>query len=235
MRVSDPEDEAPIESVAASLSLLSPQSMKSKDLNALWGIRVTDRQLEEGLKDIIERPEFHRWLSRNVFKDLNAKQIGQSLQRASFGISYPDGHEYINELDETRHATTPARPRQSPKANAEDRSKSSPSVESRGASLDARGTASKMPTAETGEKRKKAMKMKTSEMVEKGLLPIGTVLTIKNHPGSEARVIDGRHVDYQGTRMTFSRWGMHITGWPSIQIYAYALLPDGSLLDDLRN
>ena len=235
VRVSDPEDEAPIKSVAASLSLLSPQSMMSKDLNALWGIRVTDRQLEEGLKDVIERPEFHRWLSRNVFKDLSAKQIGQSLQRASFGISYPDGHEYINELDETRHVTAPARPRQSPKTDAGDRPKSNLTIEPRNTSQGSLNEAPKGPTAAVGEKRTKAVKMKLPEMVEKGILKVGTVLTIKNHSESEARVVDGRHVDYQGTRMTFNEWGKHITGWPSIRIYIYAMLPDGRLLDDLRN
>ena len=234
VKVSDSEGEVPIKSVAASLSLLSPQSMKNKDMNALWAMREIDSKLEEDIKSIIEKPEFHRWLSRSVCKDLNARQIGQSLQRASFGISYPDGHEYINKLDETRHVTTPARPRQSPKADAEDRPKSNLAVEPRSTSQDSRSKASITPAAETDEKRKKEMKMKTPEMVEKGLLPIGTVLTIKNHPGSEARVIDGRYVDYQGTRMTFSRWGKHITGWPSINIYAYAQLLDGRLLDDLR-
>ena len=233
VKVSNPEDETPIESVAMSLSLLSPQSMKSKDLNALWGIRVIDRQLEEGLKDIVARPDFHRWLSRSVFKDLNAKQIGQSLQRASLAVSFPDGHEYINELEKnqgTAYSTTLARPHRSPKSDSGNRPVSRQPLESRSAPKGSRSEAAKMPSAEAGKKRK----MKTPEMVEKGLLPIGTVLTIKNHPGSEARVVDGRHVNYQGARMTFSEWGKRITGWPSINIYAYALLPDGRLLEDLR-
>ena len=233
VKVSSPEDETPIGSVATSLSLLSPQSMKSKDLNALWGIRTIDRQLEEGLKDIIERPEFHRWLSRNVFKDLSAKQIGQSLQRASFGISYPDGHEYISELDETRHATTPARPRQSPKADTGRHSKRSLAESPRPSSDDQNNAPGKSFGA-SKTKRKRTKRMQTPEMVERGLLPIGTVLTIKKRPGSEARVVDGRHVDYRGTLMTFSKWGEHVTGWPSIQIYVHAVLPDGRLLDDLR-
>ena len=237
VKVSNPEDETPIESVATSLSLLSPQSMKSKDLDALWGIRVIDRQIEEGLKDIAARPDFHRWLSRSVFKDLNTKQIGQSLQRASLAVSFPDGHEYINELEKnqgTAYSTAPAGLRQPPKSDSGNRPISRQPVESRGAPQGSRSEAAKMPSAEAGEKRKKAVKMKTPEMVEKGLLPIGTVLTIKNHPGSEARVVDGRHVHYRGKVMTFNAWGNQITGWKALQIYVHALLPDGRLLDDLR-
>ena len=234
VKVSNPEDEAPIESVATSLSLLSPQSMKSKDLNALWAMRVIDRELEESLKDIVKRPEFHRWLSRSVCKDLNAKQIGQSLQRASFALSYPDGHEYINELDETIHAITQARPRQSPKADNGDKSKRSLATESRSSLSDDRNNAPRKSFDAAKTKKKRTTRMQTPEMVERGLLPIGTVLTIKKRPGSEARVVDGRHVDYRGTLMTFSKWGEHITGWPSIQIYVHAVLPDGRLLDDLR-
>ena len=233
VRVSNPEDEASIESVATSLSLLSPQSMRSKDLNALWAMRVIDRELEESLKNIIEMPEFHRWLSRNICKDLRSKQIGQSLQRASLGISYPEGHEYINELDETRHATAPARPRQSPKADTGDQSKRS-LAESRRPSSDDQNNAPGKSFGATKTKKKRTTRMQTPEMVERGLLPVGTVLTIKKRPGSEARVVDGRHVDYRGTLMTFSKWGEHITGWPSIQIYVHAVLPDGRLLDDLR-
>ena len=233
VKVSNPEDEASIESVATSLSLLSPQSMRSKDLNALWAMRVIDRELEESLKNIIEMPEFHRWLSRNICKDLRPKQIGQSLQRASFGISYPEGHEYINELDETRHATIPERPRQSPKADAGVQSKSSPPVKSHDTSRPARKNAFEESGIQTNTK-KKAVKMKTPEMVERGLLSIGTILTIKNHPGSEARVVDGRHVNYRGATMTFNAWGNQVTGWKALQIYVHAVLPDGRLLDDLR-
>ena len=234
VRVSDPEDEAPIESVAASLSLLSPQSMMSKDLNALWGIRVIDRQLEEGLKDIIERPEFHRWLSRSVFKDLNAKQIGQSLQRASFGISYPDGHEYINDLDETKHATIPERPRQSPMTIAGSQPKNRPQAESQLTSRSARKDTPEKPTTQIDRKGKKTVKMQTQEMVERGLLQVGTILTIRNHPGSDAKVVDGRNVRYNNMTISFNDWAKRVLK-SSVSVYLYAVMPDGKTLDDLRS
>ena len=80
----------------------------------------------------------------------------------------------------------------------------------------------------------RARLMKTAEMVERGLLPVGTELTIKDRPDSAARVIDGRHVEFRGDRMTYNAWGCRVTGWPSIRIYTSAVLPDGRLLEALR-
>ena len=231
VKVSNPEDETPIESVATSLSLLSPQSMKSKDLNALWGIRVIDRQLEEGLKDIAARPDFHRWLSRSVFKDLNAKQIGQSLQRASLAVSFPDGHEYINELEKnqgTAYSTTPARPHRSPKSDSGNRPISNPPVQSQGTSKSVQKDAS------TGRKKARTKKMETSEMYEAGIFQAGDIMTIKGKDKSEARVVDGKNVIYQNEKMTFNRWGRLVIGGAR-SIYLYATLPDGRTLDEVRS
>ena len=82
--------------------------------------------------------------------------------------------------------------------------------------------------------RDRKIKMKTGEMVERGLLPVGTELAIKNRPDSAARVIDGKHVEFRGERMTYSAWGCRVTGWTAIQIYKWAVLPDGRLLEALR-
>ena len=202
--------------------------MKSNDLNALWAMRVIDRQLEDSLMNIIEMPEFHRWLSRSVCKDLNAKQIGQSLQRASLNISYLEGHEYINELDETRHATAPARPRQSPTADAKNRPQGNPPAKSRGTSRTAQKNAS------TKNKKTRTKKMETSEMFEAGLFDTGDIMTIKDRDGSEARVVDGKNVIYQNEKMTFNRWGKLVLGGER-SIYLYATLPDGRTLDEARS
>jgi hypothetical protein len=40
--------------------------------------------------------------------------------------------------------------------------------------------------------------MKTVEMVERGLLPVGTVLTLKDRPDSAATVLDGKRVEFRG-------------------------------------
>jgi hypothetical protein len=48
-------------------------------------------------------------------------------------------------------------------------------------------------------------------------------------------VLDGRHVEFQGERMTFNEWGQRVTGWQAIQIYTWACLPDGRTLETLRD
>ena len=80
----------------------------------------------------------------------------------------------------------------------------------------------------------RARLMKTVEMVERGLLPVGTELTIKDRPNSTATVVDGRRVEFRGEVMSFNAWGCRVTGWPSIRIYTSAVLPDGRLLEALR-
>lgn len=231
--VSNPTDETPIESVATSLSLLSPQSMKSKDLNALWSMHEIDGKLEAYLKGIAERPEFHKWLSRSVCKDLNARQIGQSLQRSNFSISYPDIHKYINELEKNKeegHAADSTKPYQPPVAEPTDRhlAKSYNTLNTARGDLPKQSTGVK-DTTDNG----KAKKMRTAEMVEKGLLPIGTVLTIKNRSGSEAKVVDGKSVNFHGNVISFHEWGKRVLQ-SKVSIYLYATLPNNKTLDQIR-
>lgn len=88
------------------------------------------------------------------------------------------------------------------------------------------------PSAANGTGR--ARLMRTREMVERGLLPVGTTLTIKDRPDSAARVIDGKRVEFRGEVMSFNAWGCASTGWSAIQIYKWAVLPDGRLLEALR-
>jgi hypothetical protein len=72
-------------------------------------------------------------------------------------------------------------------------------------------------------------------MVDLGRLKIGETLTIRGRDNSSARVLDGRHVEFKGQRMTFNEWGQRVTGWPSIRIYTMACLRDGRTLDALRD
>lgn len=46
---------------------------------------------------------------------------------------------------------------------------------------------------ERGTQTARTRLMKTGEMVEQGLLPVGTILTIKDRPNSAATVVDGRY------------------------------------------
>lgn len=76
--------------------------------------------------------------------------------------------------------------------------------------------------------------MRTPEMLERGLIKVGDRLRLRNHPGHEAYVHDGKNVIYRGKVMTYCAWGCEASGRKSICIYEHALLDDGRLLEDLR-
>lgn len=56
------------------------------------------------------------------------------------------------------------------------------------------------PAAQSGRTRR----MKTAEMVERELLPVGTKLTIKGRPDSAASVVDGKRVEFRCDVMSFN-------------------------------
>ena len=62
----------------------------------------------------------------------------------------------------------------------------------------------------------------------------GLTLTIKDRPDSAAKVVDGKRVEFRGEVISFNDWGCRATGWTAIQIYKWAVLPDGRLLEALR-
>jgi hypothetical protein len=88
------------------------------------------------------------------------------------------------------------------------------------------------PIALPGAQAVRARLMKTQEMFAQGLLPVGTVLTIKDRP--DTSVVDGKRVEFRGEVISFNEWGCWATGWTAIQIYKWAVLPDGRLLEALR-
>ena len=75
----------------------------------------------------------------------------------------------------------------------------------------------------------------TQDLFILGRLRTGQVLTIRGRAGSEARVIDGRTVEYRGEQISFLEWGKRVTGWKAIQIYTAAYTADGRSLDELRD
>lgn len=201
------EDKAE-QSVETLLSLLSPQSMKLNSLKKLWDMRDVDRRVQFAIGNIVNKPEFREFVSQQIgTNSIAAATISESLKRATFSVDYPSISECVEMVTEIRP--------ENDTSNIH-----SPATDN---------------TQSFSQKIKNTKKMRTPDMVEAGLLPVGTVLTIKNYPGSEAQVVDGRHVNHRGKVMTFSKWGTQITGWPSINIYAYALLPNGKSLGDLRN
>ncbi len=90
------------------------------------------------------------------------------------------------------------------------------------------------PNTEEAEAAR-AQLQRTADLFALGRIRAGDVLTIKGRDESQATVIDGSTVEYRGCRMSFLAWGKAVTGWKAIQIYAWAQLPDGRLLGDLRD
>lgn len=58
-------------------------------------------------------------------------------------------------------------------------------------------------------------------LIEQGIVNIGDEVYIINHPDEVAVIKNAESVEYKGELMSFNQFGCKITGWKSIQIYAY--------------
>jgi hypothetical protein len=54
-------------------------------------------------------------------------------------------------------------------------------------------------------------------------------------PNSEATVVDAKNVKYHDREVGFNEWGTSVTGWPSINIYDWAVNEKGETLSKLRD
>ena len=196
------------QSVEAMLSLLSPQSMRLDALKRLWDMRDVDKQVQYAIDDIITNLEFREFISQKIQTNFTAATVNDSLQRATFGVDYPNIVECTKMVTVNQYNIDKSD--KLPKAKKLDKNKPHPT----------RG-------------RAKTKKMETTEMVERGLLKEGTKLTIKNRPGSEATVIDGKNVKFQGNIMSFHQWGKRVLQ-QKVSIYLYATLPNNETLDQIR-
>jgi len=86
----------------------------------------------------------------------------------------------------------------------------------------------------TTGKRKPNVKM--SDLIQKDIVKVGEILSIKNVSNSDAIVLDEKFVEYNGQKLTFNEWGKKMTGWSSINIYRYAFSKRfGCVLNDKLN
>ncbi len=208
------DDQAtPVETMASTLSLLSRDRMRARAIDALWTEWRVDRQVEAVLDAITEEDAFVRLVAKRV-PGLTAGEVRSSLRRAGLRSFYPRIEVFIARLEGRPFAP-----------------QGSDTLEAAGTAQTGEEAPMRLPsTIPSG----RAQLMKTAEMVERGLLAVGTVLTVKDRPDSAARVLDGRYVEYRGERLSFNEWGCKATGWSAIQIYKWAVLPDGRLLEALR-
>lgn len=73
------------------------------------------------------------------------------------------------------------------------------------------------------------------DLVEWGLVKVNDKLMIKNYLNSTATFVEGNMVEYNGIKMSLNEWGREVTGWKSIQIYAWACkVGETETLDEKR-
>lgn len=101
------------------------------------------------------------------------------------------------------------------------------------------------PTAEQQEKEDEAQEIRTKRsvtllpkmdwLIEQGVVNIGDEIYVINHPDEKATIIDHENVKYKEDVMSFNQFGCKITGWKSIQCYAWMkVVGNNDVLSDLR-
>jgi predicted type IV restriction endonuclease len=194
--------------IAATLSLLSRDRMRARAIDALWSEWRVDQAVERVLDTITEDDAFIRLIAKRM-DGITQGEVRASLKRAGLRSFYPEVDAFMARLDgQPNPANAPA---------PEDGAATTP-----------------VPVPSKATETGRARLMRTSEMVERGLLAVGTALTIKDRPDSAAKVVDGKRVEFRGEVMSFNEWGCKATGWTAIQIYKWAVMPDGRLLEALR-
>ena len=74
---------------------------------------------------------------------------------------------------------------------------------------------------EATTKRKSTQLPKMDWLIDQGIINIGDVVYLINHPEEVATVVDSKNVEYKGEKMSFNQYGCELTGWKAIQIYAF--------------
>jgi len=77
----------------------------------------------------------------------------------------------------------------------------------------------------TSSKNLEASLPKMDKLIEFGLIHKGDKIYLTLKPDdSVATLLDEKHVDFNGEKMTLNEWGCKVTGWQAIRIYAYVAI-----------
>lgn len=72
-------------------------------------------------------------------------------------------------------------------------------------------------------------------LIQQGIVHIGDEIYVINYPDELATIIDSDKVNYKGKEMSFNQFGCKVTGWKSIQCYAWMKVKgQNDTLADLR-
>lgn len=206
-----------LEDAVRVLSLLSRENMRARAIDELWQAWHVDRQVQAALDQTLQDDAFAALIRKRV-PPLSLADIRKSLRRATIAVSYPNiFRDIVARPAAPVMPAPPTSPRPVPPAE--------PTPEGPDPTAD--------KAADQSSPRRRLQS--TQDLIELGRLKVGDTLTIRGRDNSVARVLDGRHVEFNGQRMTFNEWGQRVTGWPSIRIYTMACLADGRTLDELRD
>lgn len=77
----------------------------------------------------------------------------------------------------------------------------------------------------TNNKKLEASLPKMDKLIEFGLIKKGEKIYLTPNPEeSIAILLDEKHVEFNGEKITLNEWGCRVTGWKSIRIYAYVAI-----------
>jgi hypothetical protein len=201
------------------LRLLSRDNMRARAIDELWQAWHVDRKVQAALEQTLQDEAFANLIRRHV-SQLGLADIRKSLRRASISVSYPNIFRDRPTVPSDASASASSAPEPTiPTADT------APVITQ---TSETAYTISKPPIV-------RRRFQSTQDLIELGRLKVGDTLTIRGRRDSSARVLDGRHVEFRGERITFNDWGQRVTGWSAIQVYAWACLPDGRTLNDLRD
>lgn len=72
-------------------------------------------------------------------------------------------------------------------------------------------------------------------MIEQGIESFSDKICVISYPNEVAKIIDGKHVEYNGETMSMNAFGCKVTGWDAIQSYALMRrVEDKKTLSELR-
>lgn len=92
----------------------------------------------------------------------------------------------------------------------------------------------KKNTGKSKKEKSSGGNLRIPEMIERGILKVGAVVTIKGKQNSEAAIVDGKTVKFGKKEMGFNEWGILVVGHAAVNIYKHAMY-EGKLLQELRS
>lgn len=191
--------------IAEFLYLLGRANMGMRSIDELWNQERGDALVKSVLDLIVEDPSFVRLVHKRVGRDrMTEGAVRDSLRKCSLRFAFPE-----------RGVPAPSEP---------------PNILVQPVSAGPCETPAEAPKT----LQNPHMAIKTAQMFEAGVLRRGMRLRVLAALDRPAEVLDGKRVLFEGEAMTYSQWGIRVTGWSAIQIYTWAVNDDGVKLDDLR-